>query len=807
MAFASLVVKISGEISSLDKTLKTAVERVKRMGSDLSSLGSSLALGLSAPLAGFGALAIKSAADLEALKMGLTAVTGSAKAAAVQFEQLKEVAKLPGLGFQEAVRGATNLQAIGFQFAQSKNILLQFGNALASVGRGREDLEEVIRQLGQMASRGKVTADNLKPIMERVPQVAAIIKREFGTIDTEALQKMGISATKLISTLELELGKLPRVTGGLKNDLENMRDSISFAFAAAGEALAPFAKKFIDDFAVPALEKLKLLAEGFKALPGPIQGVAVALGGIAIAGPLAIAATGSLLSNFALMTEAVTKLGGGVALLGKALSAIPWLLVAAEVINALNALNGADNAARALAASEKDLEKSIDKTIVALKKQGVAVDEANRFKVIPARVMKFAGENVEVMAAQKGTETTKEFIKYLNELAVAQGKTVKPTKDSTGAITEFGAALKFVSDGMLQAREHFAKQTTESQVLARMMGILNQGHEEFIEKLARTRLGLHLVWDEAPQFDILSDKVKGLGDELFFVGGEARRAAAALQLVTLPSDLGKLGVLQNKQRGGFFDREFDDAVNKGKEAFKESAAQAKRYSQQVSLVANDIARSITDLTFKGGKLGEVMKGAFIEISKGILRSALETQFKRIVGLLVDITTKAPAVQRALSAIFGLGGSAASGAGQAAGQVAGAAGSAASTAASAGGPAATAASSGLLGIVGVVAQVGTLVSSIVGNFQFAGINRSLDIIVKHTLQTANQLIYGIQPALNTYLPYLKLIHERSFEAGFSGGGQTTYSFDLRGATFGAGITREMVESLFTEAARRKALAGA
>jgi len=47
-------------------------------------------------------------------------------------------------------------------------------------------------------------------------------------------------------------------------------------------------------------------------------------------------------------------------------------------------------------------------------------------------------------------------------------------------------------------------------------------------------------------------------------------------------------------------------------------------------------------------------------------------------------------------------------------------------------------SGAAGWVGAIASVGTLASSIVGNFQFAGMNKSLDIIVKHSLQIANDL---------------------------------------------------------------------
>lgn len=71
-------------------------------------------------------------------------------------------------------------------------------------------------------------------------------------------------------------------------------------------------------------------------------------------------------------------------------------------------------------------------------------------------------------------------------------------------------------------------------------------------------------------------------------------------------------------------------------------------------------------------------------------------------------------------------------------------------------------SGAWGAVGAVGAVAGAVSSIIGNFQMAGMNKSLDLIVAFTFQTANQLIYGIQPQINEYLPNLLHIHQRLIE---------------------------------------------
>jgi TP901 family phage tail tape measure protein len=76
-----------------------------------------------------------------------------------------------------------------------------------------------------------------------------------------------------------------------------------------------------------------------------------------------------------------------------------------------------------------------------------------------------------------------------------------------------------------------------------------------------------------------------------------------------------------------------------------------------------------------------------------------------------------------SAGSSVAGGVASGAAGAAGSVAGAAGSAGSTAGSAAG----AAASGVMGVIGAVGSIGAMVSGIIGNFQMAGMNKTLDLI--------------------------------------------------------------------------------
>ena len=119
----------------------------------------------------------------------MRAVTGSASLAAEELKKLEKTAELPGLGFEQAVQGSINLQAASFSADEARQTLEGFGNALATVGGGKADLDGVVRALTQIAAKGKVTAQEINQLAERLPQIREIMKEAFGTSNTEELQK------------------------------------------------------------------------------------------------------------------------------------------------------------------------------------------------------------------------------------------------------------------------------------------------------------------------------------------------------------------------------------------------------------------------------------------------------------------------------------------------------------------------------------------------------------------------------------------------------------------------------------------
>lgn len=156
-------------------------------------------------------------ADLnaESAVRSLAAVTTGLESVKDQMEALSALGQKPGIGFSEALQGSVALQAVGVSSKDSRDALEQFSNALASVGGKKEDLDAVTMSLRQMMSAG-VNAQDLKEISRRIPAMTGIAR----IADRERSDPQ-----KWLAAVVNELRKLPRVTAGAQESVDNLTDS------------------------------------------------------------------------------------------------------------------------------------------------------------------------------------------------------------------------------------------------------------------------------------------------------------------------------------------------------------------------------------------------------------------------------------------------------------------------------------------------------------------------------------------------------------------------------------------------------
>jgi tape measure domain-containing protein len=201
-----------------------SVEMDRRMAATGVGFGAAIASNVARLLPAIGALKVASEAvaasvQRQSLEQGLAAV--SAEDVGDQLARLREMADDPAMEFESLVRGSTRLQAVGMDAKMSEGLIREMGNALALVGG--TDLDGVLLALSQIASKGKVQAEEINQIAERVPQIRALLSEAFGTADTEDLQKMGMSTDKFFQGIIQAAANLPRAVSGMRNDLKSIR--------------------------------------------------------------------------------------------------------------------------------------------------------------------------------------------------------------------------------------------------------------------------------------------------------------------------------------------------------------------------------------------------------------------------------------------------------------------------------------------------------------------------------------------------------------------------------------------------------
>lgn len=181
---------------------------------------------------------LHAAADMEKLHIALRTVTGSAENASAVFAHLKEAARGAGLNLSQSMQGFVKLFASGFGATDAIAALKEFGNAVAAEGGGPEQLGGIMLALSQMMSKGKVQAEELMQIAERLAAVRMAMQNAFGTADTEQIQRMGITPTEFIQGLTKELSKLGRAAGGIQTAFDNLGDTFKQVMAALGSGAA-----------------------------------------------------------------------------------------------------------------------------------------------------------------------------------------------------------------------------------------------------------------------------------------------------------------------------------------------------------------------------------------------------------------------------------------------------------------------------------------------------------------------------------------------------------------------------------------
>lgn len=172
---------------------------------------------------------VDASSKYELILARMTAAEGSKALGDRDFKMVQEMAKKPGLGFEEAASTMATLRGMKITAGEAKQLIEGIAQANASAGGTAEQFGRVMYQIRQSIGYGKLMQEDLRPILEAVPTLGALIQEHFGSNQGEVLNKTLKESGKSVREFWLEVANMgagmPSTGETIANNMDNIRDS------------------------------------------------------------------------------------------------------------------------------------------------------------------------------------------------------------------------------------------------------------------------------------------------------------------------------------------------------------------------------------------------------------------------------------------------------------------------------------------------------------------------------------------------------------------------------------------------------
>lgn len=316
-------------VTSLSDKLVSGGNALQGFGRSVADVGGKLTTGLTLPLAtataGVGAFALSTASAAETTEISFTTMLGSAEAARDMMDELADFAahtpfELSGL--QTATR---QLLAYGFTAEDVVPMLTAVGDATAALGTGQQGIEAVTRALGQMQTRGKVSAEEMLQLTEQGIPAWEYLAEAIGTDTAGAMEKVTDGAVSASEGIRAVTEGMERDFGGMMEEqsktieglASNLTDALTQPFMELkdSEAYASLADGLerVVDAAGPFVESLlPHMERGLVVVADVLDGAADAMESFSDMSEEGQSQLVGLVAQAALAGPALTVLGRGI---------------------------------------------------------------------------------------------------------------------------------------------------------------------------------------------------------------------------------------------------------------------------------------------------------------------------------------------------------------------------------------------------------------------------------------------------------------------------------------------------------------
>lgn len=337
-------------MSQAERDMVKFQKRMEKSARAMQDLGARMTIGITAPLAAFGAFSVKAASDAAELQSAFNETFGSLSKGMTDWaettgdamgrstQEIQQAATTFGIFFNQAAPTKKAAADLSKEFSILAQDLSSFFNtdpteAMQKLRSGLAGESEPLRDFGVFLDEATVKAKAME--MGLASSADAVSQQN----------KIMARAALIMEATTTAQGDVARTADGTANKIRSAAAAFDELKVVIGEKLMPAVR--------PLIDTLTGLLQGFSALPAPMQGVIVALAAIAAAtGPIVYLAgslklamvtlAGAFVSNgvaAAAATPALTGFRG--ALMGIASTIAPLTIAFTVIVSVLGAVAAA----------------------------------------------------------------------------------------------------------------------------------------------------------------------------------------------------------------------------------------------------------------------------------------------------------------------------------------------------------------------------------------------------------------------------------------------------------------------------------
>lgn len=215
---------------------------------------------------------VRTAAQFEAMEKGLEALTGSSAQARAEMDYITKTADRLGISAKDAAESYVSLSAAtkgtALEGQNTRAIFESVSSAMAKLGKSSAETQQAMAAIGQMASKGTVSMEELRgQLGEALPGAMQAAARAMGVTVSE-LDKLvssgKVTAEELLPKLAAELTKTfgtePPET--INAALARLQNKLDLAYKTFGETGSMEVFKAALDGVGKALESVAITASG-----------------------------------------------------------------------------------------------------------------------------------------------------------------------------------------------------------------------------------------------------------------------------------------------------------------------------------------------------------------------------------------------------------------------------------------------------------------------------------------------------------------------------------------------------------------